>query len=263
MPDDSATLTLNGPVARLELNRPDSRNAMSLELLDALHERTDELAARAEDEGVTVCVLTGAGRAFCAGMDLKQIVIEQGGQPGSAPDTPERLLTSLAELTLKIRDLPCVTVARVNGAAIGGGCGLACVCDVTVTHADAKLGFPEVDLGLCPAVVAPWVVTKVGAGRARAMLLRGGIMSGADAHRHGIADEVSESRETLDDLVESITTRLASGGPSALRATKGLLNDLDGEQERKAVLAGAKLSASVVVSAGAQSVLRARLDANR
>ena len=75
MPDDSATLTLNGPVARLELNRPDSRNAMSLELLDALHERTDELAARAVDEGVTVCVLTGAGRAFCAGMDLKQIVM--------------------------------------------------------------------------------------------------------------------------------------------------------------------------------------------
>ncbi|MFG0305046.1 MAG: enoyl-CoA hydratase/isomerase family protein [Phycisphaerales bacterium JB040] len=260
MANDYATLSIDGPVARLELNRPESRNAMSLELLGALHERVDELAARIPDDGVTVCVLTGAGRAFCAGMDLKQIVIEQGGLPGSAPDTPVRLLASLAELTLKIRDLPCVTLARVNGAAIGGGCGLACVCDVTVTHADAKLGFPEVDLGLCPAVVAPWVVAKIGAGRGRAMLLRGGIMSGADAHRHGLADELSESRDTLDALVGSLVERLASGGAHALRATKGLLNELDAARTRESVRAGAGLSASVVVSEAAQAVLRARLD---
>jgi len=254
-----ATLTIDGPVARIELNRPEQRNALSLELLRALHERVDELAGA---EGVTVCVLTGAGRSFCAGMDLKQIVIATGTHEGSDPGTPRALLTSLAELTLKLRALPCVTVARVNGAAIGGGCGLTCVCDLAVTHKDAKLGYPEVDLGLCPAVVAPWLVRKIGAGPARAMLLRGGIMSGADARSRGLVESCAPDAEGLDGAVDEIVSRLASGGPAALAATKRLLSEIDGSTDRDLVLAGAELSASVVVSDAAQTVLRQRLGAS-
>jgi len=254
-----ATLSITGPTARLELNRPEQRNALSLELLKALHARVDELAAA---DGVTVCVVTGTGRSFCAGMDLKQIVIASDGKDGSDPGTPLALLTSLAELTLKIRALPCVTVARVNGAAIGGGCGLTCVCDIAVTHADAKLGYPEVDLGLCPAVVAPWLVKKIGAGRARAMLLRGGVMSGSDAHTHGLVEVCTESADALDAAVNEIVSRLAAGGPAALAATKRLLNEIDGSGDRDPVLTGAELSASVVVSPAAQGVLRGRLEAS-
>ena len=88
-----------------------------------------------------------------------------------------------------------MTVAKVNGAAIGGGCGLACVCDLAVTHADARLGFPEVDLGLCPAVVAPWVVKKIGQGPARAMLLRGGVMTGEEAYSRGLVDVLADDRD--------------------------------------------------------------------
>ncbi|MFT5423764.1 MAG: enoyl-CoA hydratase/carnithine racemase [Phycisphaerales bacterium] len=255
--NDLATLTITGPTARLELNRPEQRNALSLELLQALHARVDELAAAG---GVTVCVITGAGRSFCAGMDLKQIVIASDGHEGSAPGAPLALLTSLAELTLRLRALPCVTLARVNGAAIGGGCGLTCVCDIAVTHAEAKLGYPEVDLGLCPAVVAPWLVKKIGAGPARAMLLRGGIMSGADAHARGLVEVCAQSAESLDNAVDEIVSRLAAGGPTALAVTKRLLNEIDGSSDRDQVLRGAELSASVVVSPAAQAVLRSRLE---
>lgn len=258
-PTPLATLAIAGSTARVELNRPEQRNAMSLEMLEALHARVDELAAA---DGVSVCVITGAGRSFCAGMDLKQIVIASGGREGSDPGTPLALLTSLAELTLKIRALSCVTVARVNGAAIGGGCGLTCVCDIAVTHATAKLGYPEVDLGLCPAVVAPWLVKKIGAGPARAMLLQGGIMNGTAAHARGLAEVCTETAEAMDAAIEAIASRLASGGPAALAATKQLLNEIDGSNDRESVLAGAELSASVVVSEAAQAVLRERLDAS-
>ncbi len=154
--NDLAKLSFHGRAATLSLNRPDARNALSIELLAALHARVGEIAAR---DDVTILVVTGEGKSFCAGMDLKAVL--------KSPELPLRLLSSLAEFTIKLRALPQVVVAKVNGAAIGGGCGLACVCDIAITHGDSKMGFPEVDLGVCPAVVAPWLVKKVGAGRAR------------------------------------------------------------------------------------------------
>lgn len=245
-----ATLEVNGAIATLRLCRAESRNALSIELLESLHARVDELAGR---DGVTVLVVTGDGRAFCAGMDLKQVL--------DGADTPRRLLRLLADLTLKIRRLPMVVVARVNGAAIGGGCGLACVCDLAATHADARLGFPEVDLGLCPAVVSPWLVRKIGMGRARAVLLRGGLMTGSEAHGIGIVDHVAADREGLDDVVDEITSRLSTGGPMALRATKGLLNEIDGSLDDALLHRAADLSADVLQTQDAQQRLKARLQA--
>src|SRR5207245_1225358 len=139
-----------------------------------------------------------------------------------------RLLTLLAEACVKLRALPVPVIAAVNGAAIGGGCGLATVCDFGVTHADSKMGFPEVDLGVCPAVVAPWLVRKIGAGLARARLLRGGVMSGREAHAAGLVTECVETREGLESAVQALAERLAAGGPRAVAATKGLLNQIDG-----------------------------------
>lgn len=251
-----ATLTIDGPRAILTLERTEQRNALSLDLLDALHARMDELE-RAGD--VRVVTITGSGRAFCAGMDLKQVIIDAGKGGSGDPGLPHRLLSSLGRFTHRVRALPAVTLAKVNGAAIGGGCGLACVCDVAVTHADAKLGFPEVDLGLCPAVVAPWVVRKLGAGRARRVLLMGGVMSGADAHALGIVDEVAPTREALDELAGSIGERLASGGAWALAATKQLLNELDGSIDADVLERGARLSADVLATPEAQAALIARL----
>lgn len=250
---DPAILTFDGHVARLTINRPDARNALSIEILDALHERLAELES--DQRGAHVLILTGAGKAFCAGMDLKAVLVELSGDPTLG----RQLLNSLAELTLRLRALPIVTIASVNGAAVGGGCGLTCVCDLSVTHADAKLGFPEVDLGLCPAVIAPWVLRKLGPGVGRRALLMGGVMSGTEAESIGLADFLAPDRAALDTLTDDVAQRLASGGPKALAATKALLNCLDGSQDRDAVLRGAELSASVLATPEAQAALKARM----
>jgi enoyl-CoA hydratase/carnithine racemase len=247
-----ATLTLTPPIATHALKRPEVRNALSIDLLAAMHARIDELAERiASHNDIHVVILTGAGKSFCAGMDLKQVL--------GHPTAPLQLLTSLAEFCLKLRALPAVTIAAVNGAAIGGGCGLSTVCDFALTHADSKMGFPEVDLGVCPAVVAPWLVRKVGAGRARAILLRGGLMSGREAQQAGIVTECVDTREQLDAAAKALAEKLATGGPNALRATKSLLNELDGSLDAAQARRAAELSAGVLATPEAQAMLRAKL----
>lgn len=250
-----ATLDINGPVARLTLNRPEQRNALSMELLGALHERVDELhaACARPGAGIVVCAVTGAGKSFCAGMDLKQIV----GNPEGARD----LLRALAELTLKIRALPCVVVGIINGAAIGGGAGLTTVCDVAITFADNKMGFPEVDLGICPAVVTPWLVSKIGLGAARGVLLSGGLISGAEAHRLGIVTHCVPTAADLPAAAEQIVARLSTGGAHALAVTKRMLNDMDKAVDATTLRCMADLSANVVNTPETQAMLRKKAGA--
>jgi methylglutaconyl-CoA hydratase len=154
-----------------------------------------------------------------------------------------------------------VVLAKVNGAAIGGGCGLAVACDLAVTHADSKMGFPEVDLGVCPAVVAPWLARKIGHGRTRRVLLSGGLMSGLEAHAQGIVDHVVPTLADLDVVADTIATRLATGGPAALRATKRLLNDLDHSLDDQLAQRAATLSAEVLATPEALAMLAAKLKA--
>lgn len=244
-----ALITSSGNVGTLTLNRPDARNALSFDLLDALHARADELAKRTD---LSILTITGEGKAFCAGMDLKAVL----GVPGS----PAKLLHSLADLLMKIRALPMVCVAKVNGAAIGGGCGLAVACDIALTHDDAKLGFPEVDLGICPAVISPWLVRKIGAGPTRRVLLTGGLLSGSQAATTGIVDQSLASREALDAYAAEHTTRLAKGGAPALRAAKDLLNQLDGSNDKKLSDAAAALSARVLDTPEAMALLKAKFN---
>ena len=247
-----ALLNIEGGIATLSLNRAESRNALSIDLLASLHHRMSELEAEVHGAGgPRACIITGEGKAFCAGMDLKQVL-------GDAA-APLKLLSSLGDLCLRVRALPIPTIAAVNGAAIGGGCGLSTVADFSITHADSKMGFPEVDLGVCPAVVAPWLVRKIGAGRARAVLLRGGVMSGAEAHAMGIVNECVASREELPPAACAIAARLCAGGPVALAATKGLLNELDGSLDRAVAQRAAELSARVLATPEAQATLRAKL----
>jgi enoyl-CoA hydratase/carnithine racemase len=242
-----ATLESSARIATLTINRPDSRNALSIDLLQALHERADELAARPD---ISVLIFTGAGKSFCAGMDLKAVLGDE--------KAPGILLNSLAEFCVKLRTLPMVVVGRINGAAIGGGCGLACVCDLAITHADSKMGFPEVDLGVCPAVVAPWLVRRVGPGKARQILLSGGLMSGQDAFNFGMVSHIVPTAADLDSAVTEITTRLATGGPAALRATKDLLNTLDDSANLTQARKGADLSAKVLALPEARAMLESK-----
>ncbi len=233
--NDLAIIAHKNNVAMITLNRPDARNALSLDLIEALRARVREVAAMGD---VRVCVFAGAGRVFCAGMDLKAIIDD--------PGAPSRLLRGIAELTIEVRALPMVTIASVQGAAIGGGCGLMCVCDLGVTHTGAKIGYPEVDMGVCPAVVTPWLVEKIGAGRARAMLLMGGLLTGAEAHAAGLVTDVVEDASGVGPAVEAVVGRLLAAGPMALRATKGWLNESGRAGLSELVRRGAMVSAEVL-----------------
>lgn len=242
------TLSFAGPIATLALHRPEARNALSPEMLGDLHERLDELRRACDadpgGERLRVCIVRGDGRTFCAGMDLRVVMEEEGAAL--------RLLTSLAEATLKVRSIPIPTIARVQGAAIGGGCGLACVCDFALTHDDAKLGYPEVDLGVCPAVVAPWLVQRIGAGPARRVLLEGGTVSGKRGAEIGLVTASvgaigAAAERALDEAVAALVTHIAGAGPRAVRATKRWLNQQDGSDALgDAVRRGAAISAEVV-----------------
>jgi methylglutaconyl-CoA hydratase len=246
-----ATVELSGKIATLTLRRPEARNALSLELLKDLEAYLDEILAGHAAKDARVLILTGEGKSFCAGLDLKAIMDD--------PHAPGMLLRRLGELMIKIRMLPMITLAKANGAAIGGGAGMTSVCDLAITHADAKIGYPEVDLGVCPAVVGPWVVRKIGAGKARRVLLSGGIMSGQQAYDIGLIDHLVPTAAELDVETMKIAERLASGGLLAIQKTKELLNEIDGSADIAMARKAAELSASVIGSEETRAMLKARL----
>ena len=164
------------------------------------------------------------------------------------------MLRQLSMTLLALRQLSVPTIARVQGAAIGGGCGLVVVCDFAVTHPEAKLGYPEVDLGVCPAVVAPWLIKKIGAGPARAMLLCGGTMKGDEGFSRGLVTHCAPI-EQLDTTIATLVARLLTGGPNALACTKNMLNELDGSNDEQIAIEAAELSAKVIAGAEAQAHL--------
>ncbi|MDA1025211.1 MAG: enoyl-CoA hydratase/isomerase family protein, partial [Planctomycetota bacterium] len=239
------TLTTDGAIATLTLNRPDARNALSLEMIAAMEVGLEKIESGLD--GVAVVILAGAGKSFCAGMDLKAVQDD--------PILMGDMLRRLAAVSRRIRRLDYPTIARVQGAAIGGGGGLMVVCDFSFAHPEAKLGYPEVDLGICPAVVAPFLVKRIGAGKARAMLLAGGTMGGEAGFDAGLATHLVAMDE-LESATIAFAERLAKGGPEAIRATKRWLNELDGSLDDEQLSKGAEISAELIQTEDAQARLR-------
>jgi methylglutaconyl-CoA hydratase len=228
-------------VVTLTLNRPGKRNALSLDLIRALHSALDDVE---KIDDMRVLLLAGEGRAFCAGMDLRGVVDDSNAM--------REMLRLLSQAAQRIRLLPVPTIACVQGAAIGGGCGLMVVCDFAFTHPESKVGYPEVDLGVCPAVVAPWLIKKIGAGKARAMLLAGGTMSGQQGFDAGLATHICDL-EDLPTATMAFALNLARGGKEALAVSKRWLNELDGSLDDEVLLKAANLSADVIAGDEAQS----------
>jgi len=248
MSADLVLTTFADGVATITLNRGDKANALSREMIDALSAAVSAVATRCAPAGdVRVVVIAGAGKAFCAGMDLRGVMDD--------PVAMGDMLRGLSRASRALRRLPVPTIARVQGAAVGGGCGLMVVTDFAVTHPEAKVGYPEVDLGICPAVVAPWLIKKIGAGRARAMLLAGGTLSGQQGFDAGLATHLCAA-DQLDATVTDLARRLSTGGPNALAVTKRWLNELDGSNEDAVLDKAAELSAQIIAGAEAQERLR-------
>lgn len=156
----------------------------------------------------------------------------------------------------RLRRLPIPTIACVQGAAVGGGCGMMVVCDFAFTHAESKVGYPEVDLGVCPAVVAPWLIKKIGPGRARAMLLAGGTMTGQSGFEAGLATHLVRE-DQLESATLDFARKLTKGGPQAMAVTKRWLNELDASMDDGPLDKAAELSAQVIAGEEAQRRLRA------
>lgn len=209
----------SGPTLTLTLDRPDVRNALSADLVDALRRALDDAAG---DERLRSLVLAGSGRVFSAGADLGALQALQSASAEANLADSERL----AGLFEAIYRHPLPVVARVHGHAIAGGAGLAAVCDLSFAAEGAKLGFTETRIGFVPAIVAIFVVRKLGEAAARDLLLGGHLIDAAEAARIGLVTR-AVAHEMLDAAVDEATNAFArETSRSAVALTKRLLADV-------------------------------------
>lgn len=201
-------------VARVVLARPEVRNAFDDALIAELTAAFEELSA---DPGVRVVVLSGAGKAFCAGADLNWM----GKMVAFSVEENRRDAAALARMYRVVDGCEKPVVGRVHGAALGGGTGLAAVCDVVVAAEGTLFGTTEVRLGILPAVIGPYVVRKIGESNARVWFLTGDRFDAEEARRAGLVHRVVPETE-LDAAVTDVVTSLLSGGPEALAEAKRL-----------------------------------------
>lgn len=209
-------LTHQASVATITLNRPERRNAISFDLIDDLLRALDEV----DKSDAQILILTGAGKAFCSGMDLdnlKSLLGRSAEQNLQDSQTMVRLFRSLYEF-------PKVTIAAVNGPAIAGGTGLALLCDFTLAVPDAKFGYTEVRIGFVPAIVSTFLLRQIGEKQARDLLLTGRIFGAEEALRLGLLNEIVPA-ENLLGRAQELAALLMENSAASLRATKKLLTD--------------------------------------
>jgi methylglutaconyl-CoA hydratase len=208
-------LSYDARIATVALNRPDKRNAISFELIDELRNALDEV----EKSPALVLVLTGAGKAFCAGLDLDNLKALLG-------NTPEQNLKdahTMAGFFRSLYEFPKVTIAAVNGPAIAGGTGLALLCDFTLAVPEATFGYTEVRIGFVPAIVATFLLRQTSEKQARDLLLTGRLFNAQEAYRMGLVNEVVPADKLLE-RTRQLAAQLMENSPASLRLTKHLLS---------------------------------------
>lgn len=250
------TVARRGAVTTVTLDRAEFHNAFNARLIEELREAFTALGAAAgEADGPRAVVLTGTGSSFSAGADLHTM-------RQSLDLTPEENLADaerLAAMFEAIDRCPLPVIARINGTALGGGVGLVAVCDLAIAAAGARFGFSEVTLGIAPAVIAPFVLRRIGEGHARALFLTGERFDAERARAIGLVHRVAPP-DGLDDAVDEQLGLLLGSGPGAVAAAKGLLRELrllDADAARAATTA---LIARLRTSPEGQEGIRAFLD---
>lgn len=206
----------NGSVAEVRLNRPDVRNAFNAELIAAL---TAEFKALGEDESVRAIILSGEGKVFCGGADISWM----RASLDLSYDENVADAQAMSDMFRAIDRCPKPVIGRIHGAALGGGAGLAAVCDTVIASSDAVFGFTEVKLGIIPAVISPFVLAKIGVSHARALFLSGERFDAKRAHHIGLVHEVVVA-DTLDVCIERVVNEILSAGPEAVAAAKSLVS---------------------------------------
>lgn len=202
------------------LNRPEKRNALSDAIVEGLGALFDQVAA---DPEARALLLWGAGGNFSAGADFDGFLRLMSNEADAGEDAIARYNRAFGSMLEKLVALPVPTLAVVRGVAMGGGCGLAAACDHVLAAEDAAFAMPEVTLGVAPAQIAPFVVRRIGATRARWLMLSGERLDARKAVDLGLADEISPA-EQIRAAVNRSLAKLALAEPAALRATKRIVD---------------------------------------
>ncbi|HEX3600776.1 MAG TPA: enoyl-CoA hydratase/isomerase family protein [Lacipirellulaceae bacterium] len=205
--------TIERGIVAVTLNRPDRRNALSVDLLERLCSTIDELSS---DPSLRVAIMRGAGTVFSAGLDLHE-----------AADTSliDRSAAAISRVLDRLRTSPVVMIAAVQGGAFAGGAGLMAACDIVIAATDAKIGFPEVRRGLLPALISDVLRYKVREGDLRELFLAGETIDAIRAREIGLVQRVVPADQLFNEAV-SIARSVARGGPQTIRQTKTLLNGM-------------------------------------
>jgi methylglutaconyl-CoA hydratase len=204
---------------RVTLNRPEVRNAFNEELIAELTAWAESITG--SGQAARVAVLSGAGKMFCAGADLTWM----SKMVAYTRDDNVRDARAMARMFAALDRLPIPLIGRIHGAALGGGAGLAAICDIVVSAEDTSFAFTEVKLGILPAVISPFVLAKIGRSAARELFLTGARFSAARAREIGLVHAVGAESE-LDRLVAKYVNDLLTSAPGAVAAAKALIAEV-------------------------------------
>lgn len=242
----------DGVVARVTLARPEVHNAFDASLIADL--RTTFAALAREGPGdLRAVVLAGDGPSFCAGADVTWM------RAAMALDVEgnEQDAIAMADMFETVDTCPVPVIARVQGAALGGGIGLCAVADLVVAESGTRFGFTETRLGILPAVISPFVVAKIGESEARALFPGGRRFDAVRAQRIGLVHEVVEGEAALDAAVDAAVRDILAAGPTAARAAKAIVREIRGLGHGSAKWHTARVIARQRTSAEAEEGFRA------
>jgi methylglutaconyl-CoA hydratase len=213
----------NDAIARVTLSRPERHNAFDAALIAELRATFTQLDSEPAAR-LRAVVLAGDGATFCAGADIDWM------RAAMALDVEgnEQDAMAMAEMFEAIDTCPVPVVARVQGGALGGGMGLCAVSDLVIAESGTKFGFTETRLGILPAVIAPFVIAKIGESHARALFPGGRRFDALRAQRIGLVHEVVEGEPALDVAVDAAIGDILASGPTAVRAAKAIVREVRG-----------------------------------
>src|SRR5882762_601047 len=246
-------LEITGNLATITLNRPEKRNAISTQMMAELQTALDQI----EKSHARVAIMTGSGKAFCAGMDLDMLAAIAKQSPAENQEDSRRI----AKMFRRIWSYPRPLIAAVNGPAYAGGCGIATLCDFTLAAPEAKFGYTEVKIGFLPAIVSVFLTRQIGDKRSRDLLLTGRIIDAAEAKEFGMVTEVVPA-DHLQDRALELANDLIAASPSSLTRAKQLLTSaaaagVDHDLER-AILENARIRCTPDFKEGVASFLEKR-----
>lgn len=236
-------LSRDRSVLTVTLNRPEARNAMSLVMVRELEA---VFAAVAGDRTLRTLVVRGAGGHFCAGGDVKDMAAARMAEPKDGEDPIAEVNRAFGRMLERAEVVPQALVTVCEGAVLGGGFGLACVSDVTLTEAGAEFGLPETGLGLPPAQIAPFLVKRLGLSQTRRLAVTGGRFDGHEALRIGLAHECYEGKAALEDGLAALLLRIARCAPGAIAVTKEIVLAVGSKPMRELLDDGSRSFAAAV-----------------